>query len=251
MVNVEAVIVRVRDLGEADKIVTMFSREEGKLAAVARGARRPRNRLSAATQLFTHGDMALFPGRGLGSLSQIEIRQSFRRLREDLVRMAYATYVAELVDEFMHEKDRQESVFLLLLVCLHLLAEPETDPEPVLRSFQLKLLSLLGFRPVLTECVQCAAPVQGTEVIFSASAGGVLCASCRPGAGEVLRVSRGALEALRVLLAGDIRRAHVLRLTPEMAAEVARVSEAFIATRVEKRLRSLQFLDEVRGSTPL
>lgn len=247
--NAEAIVIRVRDFDEADKIAVLLTREEGKVQAVARGARRPRNRYAAATQLFSHLKVSLFHGRSLDSMSQAEITESFRHLREDLVRMAYGAYVCEVVDEMVKERQPNESVYLLLLTTLHLLNELEMQPEPILRAFELKLLSILGFRPSLAECVACGANLgdaAGPHVRFTPALGGVLCPTC-PSEGEAVhRISRGTLETMKRLLDGDIRRAHVIRIVGEMALEFDRVISAYIAHRTGRDLKSKEFLDSLR-----
>lgn len=211
---------------------------------MARGARRPRSRFAASTQLFTHCQAALFHGRGLETLSQVEITDSFRGLREDLLRMAYATYMCELVDEMSREKERQEPLFLLLLATLHLLGV-EDEAAPLARAFELKLLAILGFRPQLEACVHCGEPVSGAEVRFSPNLGGLLGPQCPSDGGSVLPISRGTLEAMRHLLTGDLRRAHVLHLDAATAAEMERTLEAYIEVRLEKRLKSREFLRQI------
>jgi len=244
--NVEALVIRVRDLGEADKILVLLTREEGKVEAVARGARRPRNRFAAAAQLFTQVRAALFRGRSLDTLSQVEITESFRYMREDLLRTAYGTYACELMDEMVKEKQRQESAYLLLLTTLHLLNTPDLDPEPIRRAYELKLLSVLGFRPSLEQCVACGSdPGPAPVVHFAPALGGVLCPTC-PSEGEVVhRVSRGTLETMKRLLAGDLRRAHVIRISGETGAELDRVLTDYITSRTEKPIKSKKFLDDL------
>lgn len=246
--NADAIVIRVRDFDEADKIVTLFTREEGKVQAVAKGARRPRSRFAAATQLFTHCRVQCYSGRSLDTLSQVEITGSFRLLREELVRMAYGTYICELVDDMAPERQKLEAPYLLLLATLHLLATDGVDPEPVTRAFELKLLSLLGFRPVLGECVSCGGPLPAGEVRFSPPLGGALCDRCHGDGQRVLLIRRGALEAMRHLLDGDLRRAPLLRLGPDLGADVGRALEDYVEWRLEKRLRSLEFLHAVRAS---
>ena len=245
--NVDAVVIRVRDFDEADKIAVLLTREEGKVQAIAKGARRPRNRYSAATQLFTQVKAQLFHGRSLDTLSQVEIVESFRHLREDLVRMAYATYACEVMDALLAEKQKHEAPFLLLLTTLHLFNEPEIQPEPVLRAYELKLLSMMGFRPSLEACVNCGThEVAGPQIRFSPALGGVLCPTCASEGEAVLRISRGALESMKHLLDGDIRRANVIRLGKEMAEELDRALTHYILLRTERKLKSKEFLDTLR-----
>jgi DNA repair protein RecO (recombination protein O) len=246
--NAEAIVIRARDFDEADKILVLLTREEGKVQAVARGARRPRSRYSAAGQLFTQVKAGLFHGRQLDTLSQVEIVESFRNLREDLVRMAYGSYVCELMDEMVKEKQRLESTYLLLLTTLHLLNALEFEPEPILRSYELKLLSMLGFRPSFETCVVCGNdPGPAPFVRFVPALGGVICPTC-PSEGEVVhRISRGTLETMKRLLDGDIRKAHMIRIGGEMTREMDRAIGDYISHRTERKLKSKEFLDSLRG----
>lgn len=245
--NAEAIIIRTRDFDEADKILVMLTREEGKISAVAKGARRPRGRYAAAAQIFTQVKAALFHGRNLDTLSQVEIVESFRNLREDLLRMAYGSYICEIMDEMLREKQRSESAYLLLLTTLHLLNAMEMDPEPIRRAYELKLFSILGFRPSFDECVACSKPLGPAPVVrFAPGLGGVLCPTC-PSDGEVVhRVSRGTLETMKRLMDGDIRRAHIIRVAGEMAGEMDRVIGDYIKVRTERPLKSKEFLDSLR-----
>lgn len=245
--NAEAIVIRTRDFDEADKILVMLTREEGKISAVAKGARRPRGRYAAAAQIFTQVKASLFHGRNLDTLSQIEIVESFRHLREDLVRMAYGSYICELMDEMMREKQRSESAFLLLLTTLHLLNAAEIDPEPTRRAYELKLFSILGFRPSLEECVACSKPLGAVPAVrFAPALGGVLCPTC-PSEGEVVhRLSRGTLETMKRLMDGDIRKAGILRIAGDMAVELDRAISDYIKHRTERPLRSKEFLDSLR-----
>jgi DNA repair protein RecO (recombination protein O) len=245
--NTEAILIRVRDFDEADKIGVLLTPEEGKIQIVAKGARRPRNRYSGAMQLFTHVKASLFHGRSLQTLSQIEIVDSFRHLREDLVRMAYATYICELMDEMVKEKQRVDSTFLLLLTTLHLLNESEMDPEPILRAYELKLLSILGFRPSLSHCVGCDQEIgEAVQQRFSPALGGLLCQECHSEGEPVVRVGRGTIEVMKRLLEGDIRKAYILKLSGDLVREIEQVHTAYIAHRTERRIKSKEFLDTMR-----
>lgn len=245
--NAEAIVIRVRDFDEADKIATLLTREEGKVQAVAKGARRPRNRYAAATQLFTQMNTAMFHGRNMDTLSQVDIVESFRHLREDLLRMAYGSYVCELMDEMVREKQRLETAYLLLLTTLHLLNTPEMEPEAILRAYELKLLAILGFRPNLEDCVSCSQGLgTGPSVRFTPALGGALCPNCSGEGEAVHRISRGTLETMKRLLDGDIRRAHVIRITGDLLSEIDRVLTDYIAVRSERRLKSKEFLDSLR-----
>ncbi|MEW6724512.1 MAG: DNA repair protein RecO [Bacillota bacterium] len=239
----EAIVLRERDLGEADRILTLFTRDKGKVEAVAKGARRPRSRLAGFSQPFSYGLVSLFSGRNLETVSQAELRESFGALRADLDRMAYAAYAVDLVDEVTRERDRHEELFYVLLSMLHLLTG-EVDRELLIRALEIKVLAAAGFRPRLEDCAACGGTV-GDAVRFSPEAGGLVCGNCpAPGA---IRLSRGALETMRRLLGTDFRRLTGLRWSQAIRAEIGAVLDSYVVHCLERRPRSWAFLSTVRA----
>lgn len=244
----EAIVLHSRELGEADRLVTLFSREEGKVHAVAKGARKVRSRLAAATQPLTHAGMLLYRGRQLDIVSQCEIHAAFPAIRTSLLKTAYAACMAELVDETVKERDRQDGIFYLLLAVLHLLEEAEEEGcWRLFHAFQLRLLGLVGYRPRVRECAACGGECASREVGFSPRAGGVLCCSCRALEPGAMMVRRGTIAAMAYLLEADMRRLSPLRLTVGTAAEVETALESYVSFYLEKRLRAMDFLKRVRG----
>lgn len=238
----EGVVLRTRNLGEADKIVTVFTESRGKVEAVARGVRRPRSRLLGPTQLFTYGRFLFFEGKNLDTLSQGEIVDSFRPLREDLDRMAHASYAAELVDRSTEAADRHEGLFSLLVAVLRLLAVGDQLPL-VMRYFELHLLEELGYRPHLGGCLRCGAP---QAPLFSIEMGGLLCENCRGADAAATYLGEEALNALRYLQRADPGRLTVLRPSPAASAVMEQVLPAFCAARIGQPLKTIEFLLSLR-----
>jgi len=182
----EGIVLRARDFGEADRVVTILDRDQGKLEAVAKGARRAQSRLRGPCQPFTRGSFLLWHGRTLDGISQAETLEPFTVLREDLVRLTAASYMAELTDDLVRERDPAPEIHDLLLESFRWLeAGPATPGEVslILRAFEVRLLVFGGFAPVLEACAVCGRPVEdwggATLVAFSPAAGGVLCPACR------------------------------------------------------------------------
>jgi len=234
----EGVVLRSRNLGEADKIVTFFTHTRGKVEAVAKGARRPRSRLLGPTQLFTHGRYLFFEGKNLDTISQGEIVQPFRSLREDLDRMAYASYAAELVDRSTEPGDRHEGLFPLLVAVLGLLAEGN-DLALTVRYFELQLLAELGFRPRLEGCVRCGGP---KAPYFSLDLGGLLCDACRPADPQAVRLGDEAVHALRFLERAEPERVHVLRPSAGAMDALEAALPRFCAARIGQPANAMAFL---------
>ena len=174
-----AVVLRARDLGEHDRLVSLYSRDLGRLTAVARGARRLRSRFGGALELFTWGEAVGFEreGRDLLRLDHFDIHRSFRRLREDLERLGHGARVIEAIFRLTAERDPQPAAFALLIRALRAL-EGER-PARVQLAFALRFLDLTGHRPRLDRCAGCGRAVGTEGIAFDAGEGGVRCAACR------------------------------------------------------------------------
>lgn len=237
----QGIVLRTRNLGEADKIVTLFTHERGKAEAVARGVRRPRSQFVGVTQSFTHGQYLIYEGKSLDTLRQGDIVRSFRSLREDLHKMAYASYVAELVHRTTELNDPHPDLFALLLSVQQLLAAGE-QPELSTRYFELQLLTQLGFQPHLEGCVQCGGEASAA---FSAELGGLLCERCRGADVTAVRVDKEALEVLRYLARAQPTRLGVLKPSIGALRTLANVLPRFCALRIGRPLYSLEFLQSL------
>ena len=240
----EGVVLRARNLGEADRIITLYTRGHGKVECVARGARRARSRLMGGTQLFTHGRFALFSGRSLDTLSQAEIVQSFAGLREDLVTLGYASYFAELLDAGTEPGEPSEDVFGLILDAFSGL-ERGVSPAIVARWFEFRLMALLGYRPQLDVCAACGKTAAG-EVRFDPVEGGLVCTACAGGSGPAVAFGRSTVEVLRHLMSAEGRRLGVIRPSATDLALLEEAARRFVDARLGRPLKSLGFLASIR-----
>ena len=146
MKKTEAIVLLVRNWGEADRIVTLFSKEYGKIEAVAYGARKPRSALAASVQLFTQAEMTLAEGKRIDTLKQCHIVRSFRVLREDLTRMAYGSFLTEVCEVLTMDGERDEELYERLLLLLEMI---ETrNPRIVALAGALQLMKHGGFGPI-------------------------------------------------------------------------------------------------------
>ncbi len=256
--KVDGLVLKARDFGEADRVLTIFDPALGKLEAVAKGVRRPKSSLRGPCQPFSHNLFFLWQGRTLDGISQCEVVESFAALREDLLRMAAASYVAELVDSVVGERDPNPDIFELTLEHFRWLEAAEATPATVshvLRSFDLRFLGLAGFAPSLDACATCGAPAEewsgpGSAAAFSAAAGGVVCPSCRAVSAADTPfqiVAAGTLASMRHLARATPEQARVLRLTPRAAKEMETALRGHILYHLDRRLKSLAFLDSVLG----
>ncbi len=242
-------VVHRLDLGENDRILTLFTREHGKISAVAKSARRAKSRLSGATELFTHSRLLLGTGKNLDVIAQCEIAHSFPELRQDLERLARATYFCELLDRTTLERDAAASgeLFDLTISALTLLQRENPYLDGVVHAYELRLLAILGYAPVLDRCVKCGEPLERRQIGFSPSLGGTLCGADRYKADDAVTLSQESLEIMQTLTSAGARTLLALHPTPKTASEVARALRWFLRTRVDRALKSADFLDQLRA----
>lgn len=236
LIRTEAIVIGVRDLGEADRIVTLLSATDGKRRAVARGARRPRSRLAAGTQLFIRAAYLLSPGRELDSISQAEIRGVFPRIGADLLKTAAGACMCETAGGLTAEREPAPDMYRLLDAALTVL-DRGADPITVLCRFLVRAVTAAGFSPVLDRCAVCGS--DPNSPVFSHQAGGLACTTCARG----VLLTEGMIEALRCL-AGNERQ---VTIDVGVRQQVLRLLQDYAEQCLETPLRSAGFLRQIIG----
>lgn len=251
-----AIVLRTRDMAETDSVLTLLTKEKGKISAIAKGARRPNSKLAASNQLFCHIHCQLAQGRNLDILTQSDIANAFYPLRQDLTKFAFASYLCELCDAATEERSPVEGLFEALLAGLSGL-EKGASSDLVARVFELALMELSGYGPELESCTICGSPVTVPAPAnqppgglgFSASSGGLVCSRCIDQAIDAARISPGALRAARACQRASSPRLPPLRFSPSIAKELETALRRYIEHKLERRIRSARFL-RAFGSRP-
>ncbi len=246
----QAIVIRQMPLGEADRIVTFLTPAAGKVRAVARGVRRPKSKLAGHLELLTRVRVSIAEGRTLDHLSEAVALDSHRPIREDLERLAAAMYLAELADVFCVEESPANAAFNLLTQSLERL-ETAGTAEPLLRHFELRLLSDSGFQPELFSCVGCREELLPGDHLLSCVDGGVFCPNCRAGATEsLLPLSLGAMKVLRFLQRESVDKAMLLNVPSATWNDVERVLRTYVRHVAERELRTADFMALVSSGRP-
>lgn len=244
----EAIVLRSRVYGEADRILTLFTKGLGKVSAVAKGVRRPASRLRGAVQLFSHTHLVLYTGKSLDTITQGEAEETFSFIESDLMRLAAASYCAELVDRLTLERQPLVKVFSLLLKALRNLERE--SPEVLARVFEVQLLAALGYQPRLESCVMGNHPgwrAPGTEsreaghVWFSVEKGGVVCPDCVSRCPDACQISPATVGILDYFLRAPFERALKVRVDKRRNLELALLLRSFLMHHGEVRIRSWDF----------
>ncbi len=259
---IEAIILKRTDIGEADRILTLFTPSRGKMHAIAKGTRRPVSKKAGHLELLNRSQLQMALGRNLDIVTQAEGRENFLHLRSELWHMTCGFYLAELVDRFVESSTLHLDIYALLLETLRYLdadaealqqqraqgTEFTTEQENehghtrlMLRYFELHLLSAIGYEPALQNCAHCASELQPEENGFKASLGGVLCPQCSRFWER--RLSLNALKVLRFLQRSKWIEASHLRLDAKLQAELEAVMHDLLRFHLERDLKSWSFLD--------
>jgi DNA repair protein RecO (recombination protein O) len=243
----DAVVLRRLDYGEADRILTLLTREHGKLAAIAKGSRRGKARLGGSLDLFGRSRMMLAKGRNLDVVAQVERRGDVRNISGDLQRTAYACLVAEVADKVLEERHPVDDVFELVVTTIERLNMPERSARVEGAWFAMRILDLLGYQPQLQSCASCGEALPEAAAWFSPLLGGVLCRRCGAHDQAGSAVSVNGLKVLRVMAANDGTLYDRLRLSVEILREVEDALEAQLEYHLDRRLKSIDFLRGIRG----
>ena len=236
-------VLKRMDLGEADRILTLYTREHGKLRAVAKGVRKTTSRSAGHLEPFILTDLSLAVGKELDVIAQAETKHAFREVREDLVLTTHAYYLAELTDLLTDDRLENRDVFDALVDGFTALAERQ-DARLVVISFQLRLLDALGYRPELRECVSCRATIEPGHNQFSALLGGVVCPTCGPHELSARPIGTEALKLLRFVQLDQGQRS--VRVAPHVCREAEALLRDYAEHIVERRLRSPALIARVQ-----
>ncbi|MCZ2259353.1 DNA repair protein RecO [Sporosarcina sp. G11-34] len=244
----EGIIIRSIPYGESNSIVTLFTREAGKVTAMARGAKKPRSRLAAVTQLFTLGSFLIRKGRGMGTLEQGEQIDSLRFIREDLEATAYASYIVEIIDRLTEDNERVFGVYDLLYESLHAINE-QYDPEAIALFVEWKMLPVGGIHPILHECANCHS-TEG-EFAFSFTAIGFLCHRCFHTDKYSVRITPNQLKLIRTFYTVPISKVGDLTLKKETKMFMKKIVRTVYDEQLGIRFKARSFLDQLESKPEL
>ncbi len=238
----EAVVLSSLALGEADLIVTLYTKEAGKLRATARGVRKLTSKMVGHLEPLTRVELALARGRNLDVVTQAQVLESFSALKDHLEGVSSGIYLAELMEGFGAEGSASPELYSLLVETLQYLAH-HPEGELALRYFELHLLKRSGFTPELYRCVQCRRELVAGKHLFSPDFGGTLCEQCIPTDVLIRPLSVQVLKVLRFLDRSDLPNLPKLRVNSHQAEELKGLLAVTIRYWMDREIRSKSFLE--------
>ena len=241
-VHTQGVVLRTADRKESDRLLTVLSPELGRILVLARGCRKPKSKFLSCSQLFSYGDLILQSYRDIYIMNQAEVRNSFFDIRSDMERLSGATYIANLTEEVATTGESNFPLFRLLLAGLSYFAFGEKDLAGRMLIYELKLMDLIGYRPVLGTCVICGNRPVGSAFSFRPEQGGLVCENCRGSDSSGIPISRETSRMMQKILDADIDECFRIFVLPGEKEQMNRILPAYIEQKLEKKIKSRDFL---------
>lgn len=240
--KVKGIVIRTQDYGETNKIVTIYSANAGKFSAVARGAKKPKSRMAAVTQPFIYGEFMTYLSSGLGTIQQAELIHSFREIREDIFKTAYASYILELTDKLVDSRQANAFLFQQLYLTLEWIAQGKDIAVPIM-MYEMKLFAVGGFAPVVDHCVNCRS--KQFPFAFSIAEGGLLCPKCRHKDPHAIGIPDPVAKLFHVFANADLKRVGQVSVKPDNLKRLRILLDAYYDQYGGYFLKTKKFLNQL------
>ena len=246
-----AIVLRRIDYGDYDFIITLFTLRNGKVSVIAKSAKKSKKRFAGILELFSILDVVCNVGRrkGLPVLQEAALKYPFFDIRSSTLKTAYASYWAELINEWMESGQKQVQLYQLFQYVLRELDSCQASEAALSILFQVKFIAISGLAPNLKQCSICRIEmekIKETRVNFDLAKGGIVCDECTSKSVQKTFLSKGIIKQILWIEKGDLTRASRIRFTSDALRECLEFLEAFVPYHLGKEPKSLKFLRQIR-----
>ena len=237
--KVQALVLRVTDYNDRDALLTLLTRDHGKLTVKARGLRRKNSPLVAPGQLLAYGEFTLFEYRGMYTVNEASSIELFSGLRRDLTKLSLGTYFAQSAEVIAQEDLPNPELLSLVLNCLYALTKLHLPEGQVKAVYELRAACLAGYAPDLYGCHICGSQ---NPTLFDLSGGALLCQGCRGSASGIrIPVTPGILDAMRYIVYCEQKKLFAFSIGAENLEQLSSLTEAYLTTQLERGFSTLDF----------
>lgn len=250
IIKTKALVIKEHIVGESDKYVTLFTKEMGKIQAIALNAKKYNGGLATGTQLFVYGEFVLTQYKDTYKLVNVEILEMFHDIRKDLYTLSYGSYIVEFITAVVQEGLESEELLNLTLRTLKALTPKLEDLRLVRSVFELRALSILGFTLQLISCAECndvLPELSGGVYFFVSEAGGLVCSDCKKHYSGVFKISYSTLYTMRYILSAPLERIYKFRVSQEILKELEQVCSSYMPYYIDKHFKTLDFIHKLKG----
>lgn len=235
--TIQALVVRVTDYNDRDALLTLLTKDNGKMTVKARGLRRRNSPLTAPCQLLAYGEYTLFEYRGMYTVNEAHSIELFQPLRRDLTSLSLGTYFAQVAEVVSQEDLPNPELLSLVLNCLYALTGLNLPESQIKAVFELRCACLAGYMPDLTGCHICGSDA---VTLFDLSGGALLCHTCQSGSIR-MPVTAGVLDAMRYIISCPPKRLFSFSVGQENLEQLSGLTEAYLTTQLERGFTTLDF----------
>ncbi len=245
--TVTGMVLSAMPVGDYDKRLVILTKENGKITAFAKGARRPNSAFLACGQPFTFGEFTLYPGKSAYNLLSAEISNYFGELREDFEGLCFGCYFCEVADYLTKENNDEKEILKLLYQTLRALTKKTIDAALIKVIFELKVIALSGEAPQVFECVKCGRKIlkegEGdVKYYFHIQSRGLLCEGCSKLSKGAISIGTSALYTLQYIISKEIEKLYTFKVSDEVQRELERCIGSYLDCYIEHDFKSLEML---------
>lgn len=234
MLKTEGIVLKASKYQETSKILSIYTKEMGKISVMAKGANRPKSKLIANTQPFSYNEFQFSQGRNFYYINQADIIDSFYDIRENMERVLYGFYLLELVDKSVAEEEANKKIFLLFEKALRLLSQAQDNYLKLIVAFELKYISFLGYRPHIGGCVMCGNN-QSSEYKFSNLEGGIICRDCQTKDQGAKLMDKGVYDSMVKLLYASLDDLDSIVISENTIYRLHTIIEDYILYNIDRK----------------
>jgi len=235
------IVLREVNTGEADKILTIFTKDQGKVSGVAKSARKPKSKFVAGAQFLCYSEFVMFKGRDMFSINSCDLVEPFYNIRNDIVKLTYSAHLSEILNDVIQENQPATKVLQLFLNSLHVLANTEKNPELITRIFEIRLLSIIGYPPYVQGCTECGNE-EFSGLYFSFKKCGFLCKACSQVDKLAISITIGTARTLNYIVHANLKDVFSFEVSEEVLWELGRISRRYLHEMLEKDYKKLDYL---------
>ena len=246
--SIDGVIIKERDIGEDDKVLTILTRQYGLMEAFARGVRRMKSKLSAACGVFCYSDFVLYKGRNQVIVNSADLKSGFFGIRYDLVKTALAFYLSDITAAIAAENEESQELLRLYLNSLHLLEKGQKPNELIKAVYELRGLCIFGVMPHLSSCGECDASFANEEGFFDLQSGTIYCRACaehQKNAHAMKRISPRIRAAVQYIAVSEMDKLWRLQPQGEEMRELSEICEEYLHSQLSRSFGTLDFYKQL------
>ncbi len=235
LVKTKGIIIAEHNMSDFDKMLTILTPNLGKIECMAKGSRKPKSLLLAGTQFLCFGEYILYKGQDNYSMNSCEIIELFYKIRIDLDKLKYATYITKIISDVTTENQNNYRILQLYLNTLYVIAQTDKNLELITSIFRLRLMSIIGFRPQIDECLVCKE--KENLAYFSIRDSGFKCKNCAKQDGGAIEITETTKDAIRYIILSDAKKIYSFTIPEQTEKELEIISKLYLNDKLEKEYK--------------